>query len=332
VRQARLNAAGIVLCGAIGGAAYGLGRALPEVGGPVFALLLGVLVRLLASPGAWANAGIRFCSRTVLQVAIVLLGFGIGLGTVGHVGLQSLPVMLGSLAAALVGAAVLGRLLGIGGTLTTLIGVGTGICGASAIAAVSGIVAATGVEIGYAISTIFLFNVAAVILFPPIGHLLGLGQLPFGLWAGTAVNDTSSVVAAAYAYGSRAGDYAVVVKLTRTTMIIPIALGLLAWQIVAARRARAEPTARRGALLPWFLVWFVAASLVNSAGLVGHALQERLATAALVLIAVALAGVGLSIRIADIRRTGLRPLVLGAALWAIVSVSSLLLQAATGKL
>jgi uncharacterized integral membrane protein (TIGR00698 family) len=240
--------------------------------------------------------------------------------------------MLGSLAAALLGAALLGRLLGIGGTLTTLIGVGTGICGASAIAAVSGIVAATELEIAYAITTIFLFNVAAVVLFPPLGHLLGLGQVPFGLWAGTAVNDTSSVVAAAYAYGAQAGDYAVVVKLTRTTMIVPVALGLLAWRIAAARRSRLEAGARGRTLLPWFLVWFVAASLVNSSGLLGHALQQRLATAALVLIAVALAAVGLSIRLGEIRRTGLRPLGLGAALWAIVSISSLLLQAATGKL
>jgi uncharacterized integral membrane protein (TIGR00698 family) len=332
LRPSRLTAGGIALCAGIGGVAYGLGRVLPEVGGPVFAIVLGVLARLLADPGKWASAGIRFSSRTVLQVAIVLLGFGIGLGTVGHVGLESLPVMLGTLAAALVGAAVLGRLLGIGSTLTTLIGVGTGICGASAIAAVSGIVVATEIEMAYAISTIFLFNVVAVVLFPPLGHLMGLEQLPFGLWAGTAVNDTSSVVAAAYAYGSQAGDYAVVVKLTRTTMIIPIALGLLAWRIVAARRAHTTAGARRGGSLPWFIVWFVAASLVNSAGLVGHSLQEGLATAAIVLICVALAGVGLSIHIADIRKTGMRPLALGAALWAIVSISSLLLQAATGKL
>ena len=323
---------GVLAAVTVAAVAWPLGRLFPLLGAPVLALALGIAAATVRPPGPLLGPGLVLCGRYVLQAAIVALGGTLSLTEVASVGRSTLPVLVGTLAAAFVVAAVAGRALGIPARLRTLVGVGTGICGASAIAAVSGVVAATGVEIGYAISTIFLFNVAAVVLFPPLGHLLGLGQLPFGLWAGTAVNDTSSVVAAAYAYGSQAGDYAVVVKLTRTTMIVPIALGLLAWRIVAARRANAETEARRGSLLPWFLVWFVAASLVNSAGLVGHALQERLATAALVLIAVALAGVGLSIRVGDLRRTGLRPLVLGAALWALVSVSSLLLQAATGKL
>jgi uncharacterized integral membrane protein (TIGR00698 family) len=145
--------------------------------------------------------------------------------------------------------------------MQTLVGVGTAICGASAIAAVSGIVAATEIEIAYAISTIFVFNVIAVVLYPPLGHLLGLDQHAFGLWAGTAINDTSSVVAAAYSYGTPAGHVAVVTKLARTTMIVPIALGLAFLQ---ARRSGGGPRRPVWRLVPVFLLWFLLASALNS--------------------------------------------------------------------
>ena len=208
---------------------------------------------------------------------------------------------------------MLGRLLAVSERLRTLIGVGTGICGASAIAAVSGIVRATETEIAYAISTIFVFNLVAVLVFPPIGRLLHLSQHGFGLWAGTAVNDTSSVVAAAYAFGHEAGAQAVVVKLTRTTLIIPIALGL---SLLQARKGGV----RTGRLVPLFLIGFVLASALNTAGLIGNGAHRPLSDAALALITVALAGVGLSSDLGRMRRTGIRPLALGALLWVSVAV------------
>jgi uncharacterized integral membrane protein (TIGR00698 family) len=303
-------------------AAWGLSHVVPLLGPPVLAIVLGIGVSLVRRPPSGAATGIAFSSTVLLQLAIVLLGSTLALGQILRVGARSLPVMLVTLAVALVGAVLVGRALRVSSRLRTLVGVGTGICGASAIAAVAGIVEATQAEIAYAISTIFVFNVVAVILFPPIGRLVHLSQHGFGLWAGTAVNDTSSVVAAAYAYGHAAGAHAVVVKLTRTTLIVPIALGL------SAIRARRRPSR----LVPPFLVLFVLASALNTAGLVGGGARPVLADVALALITAALAGVGLGADLGAMRRAGPRPLLLGAILWMLVASISLALQTATGQL
>jgi uncharacterized integral membrane protein (TIGR00698 family) len=276
-------------------------------------------------PAPHAAPGISFASSVLLQLAIVLLGTTLALGQILRVGAKSLPVMLGTLAVALAGAAVVGRLLVVSPRLRALIGVGTGICGASAIAAIAGVIEATETEIAYAISTIFVFNVVAVVLFPALGHLFHLSQHGFGLWAGTAVNDTSSVVAAAYAFGHAAGSQAIVVKLTRTTLIVPIVLGLSArWPHESGGRPRR--------LVPRFLVLFILASALDTAGLIGADARRALADAALALIIVALAGVGLAADVRGMRRTGTRPLLLGAILWVSVASVSLLLQALTGQL
>ena len=313
---------GFVWTAGIALAAWGLSHVIPLLGAPVLAILTGIAVSLVHRPPARAATGIAFSSSVLLQLAIVVLGSTLALGQIVRVGAKSLPVMLGTLAAALAGAALLGRLLRVSPRLRTLVGVGTGICGASAIAAVAPIVEATQAEIAYAISTIFVFNVVAVIVFPPLGRLFHLSQHGFGLWAGTAVNDTSSVVAAAYSFGHAAGAQAVVVKLTRTTLIIPIALGL------SALRARR----RTSRLVPPFLVLFVLASIPDTVGLVDADARRVLSDVALGLITVALAGVGLAADLGAMRRTGPRPLVLGACLWIIVASVSIGLQALTGQL
>lgn len=307
---------GLAAAVAVAVVATPLGRLVPVVGAPVFALVLGA--SLGAAAGERLRPGAAFVGKYVLQAAIVVLGASLSLSRVVHVGLGSLPVMLGSLAVALGVAAAGGALLGVAPRLRTLVGVGTGICGASAIAAVSGVVGAAEAEVAYAVSTIFAFNVVAVILFPLLGHLLGLGSHDYALWAGTAVNDTSSVVAAAYAYGHAAGAYAVIVKLTRTTMIVPIVLAL------AARGARRGSAPLRRAI-PWFLVLFVAAAALNTGGVVGAHAAHAASTAGVALITVALAGVGLATRLGDVRRAGVRPLLLGALVWVGVAASSLAL-------
>jgi uncharacterized integral membrane protein (TIGR00698 family) len=316
---------GLALTAAIAFVAWLLAKVIPLLGAPVIAILIGLAVSAVRRPTGRAAPGISFASSVLLQLAIVLLGTTLALGQILRVGARSLPVMLGTLAVALAGAAVLGRLLAVSPRLRALIGVGTGICGASAIAAIAGIVEATGAEIAYAISTIFVFNLVAVVLFPPLGRLFHLSQHGFGLWAGTAVNDTSSVVAAAFAFGHAAGSQAVVVKLTRTTLIVPIVLGL------SALRARGT-AGRPRPLVPRFLVLFVLASVLNTVGLIGADARRALSDAALALITTALAGVGLAADIGLMRRTGLRPLVLGAILWVSVASVSLLLQRATGQL
>ena len=315
---------GVAAAAALACAAWPLGRALPALGAPVVALALGIAVAAVRPPAPALAAGLGFAGRYVLQAAIVMLGATLSLGQVASVGRSTLPVMLGTLALALGVAAGAGRLLGIPGRLRTLVGVGTGICGASAIGAVSGIVRATEAEIAYAVSTIFVFNLVAVVAFPPLGHLLGLDQSAFGLWAGTAVNDTSSVVAAAYAYGEPAGVHAVIVKLTRTTMILPLAAALA----LAAGRGAGVPWRRT---VPWFLLWFAVAAALETAGAVPEAATAPLRDGAVALTAVALGAIGLSTRLRDLRRAGARPLLLGTLVWIAVAVGSLALQRLTGS-
>jgi uncharacterized integral membrane protein (TIGR00698 family) len=302
----------------IAAVAWPLGEAEPVVGAPVFALVIGVAVGSLFAKRPALLRGSAFTSRYVLQLAIVVLGATLKLGTVASVGASSLPVVVVTLAAAFAVATTSGRLLRIPSPLRTLIGVGTGICGASAIAAVSAVVEVTQVEIAYAISTIFAFNLVAVVVFPPLGHLLGMSQSAFGLWSGTAINDTSSVVAAAYAYGHAAGAHAVLVKLTRTLAIVPIVVFL---------SVRRRTSLRWSALVPWFLVWFLLAATAGSTGLVPSSAHHALQQSALVLITVALAAVGLGTSLGEIRRAGWRPFALGAATWAAVAATSLVVWA-----
>lgn len=271
--------------------------------------------------------GIKLSAKPVLQLAVVVLGSQLSLGQVARVGVSSLPVMLGTLAVCLLAAWLFGRMLGIDADLTTLIGVGTAICGASAIAAVNPVVKARHHAVAYAVSTIFCFNIAAVLLFPPLGHLLHLSQNQFGLFAGTAVNDMSSVIATATTYGSAAGDQAVVVKLTRTLMIIPICVALGA--LVKRRDVRlGVPEQARTPGVPWFLVAFLIVAAINSAGFIPLGAHAGLQQASVFLITAALAGIGLSTDFTALRQTGFKPLLLGAILWIVVATASLLLQLA----
>ena len=333
---------GLVLAVALGLLATWVGTAVPVVGGPVVGILLGVLARELLTRFGTASRldtvpGARVASKVVLQTAVVLLGLGLSLQQVLRTGREALPVMLGTLAIALLGTALIGRRLGLDRETRTLVGVGTAICGASAIATTSAVIGASEVAIATSVTTIFLFNALAAVLFPLLGHVMGLSQASFGLWAGTAINDTSSVVAAGTVFGASALATAVVVKLTRTLMIVPISLGLALGTHRRARAAaqaggEAAPRLRWGRLVPPFLVLFLVAAAVNSTGVVPGSWQPTLAWAARLLTAVALAGVGLLTPIEGLRKAGWRPLVLGAALWIAVGTSSLGLQAMTGRL
>jgi uncharacterized integral membrane protein (TIGR00698 family) len=321
-----------------------IGLFVPVVGGPVSAIVIGAVVGAVIKPGPRLRPGIAFASRSVLQASIVVLGTGLSLRQIGQVGAESLPVMLGTLAVALAGAALLGRLIGVRGPVQILIGVGTAICGASAIAASSAVIRAKDSQIVYAVGTIFAFNIVAVLIFPPLGHLLGLAPHPFGLWAGTAINDTSSVVAAAYAYSPEAGQYAIVVKLTRTLMLIPIVVVLAAWTARHETPDPANPTpdGRRPAQargpLPWrrmippFLIGFLLAATLRSLGVIPESWVSPLQHLGTFLISTALAGIGLSLSPAAIRTAGVRPLLLGGTLWVLVALSSLGLQAVSGTL
>ena len=328
---------GLGIATVLAAAATVLGRLVPVVGAPVFAIVGGIVVSLWWRPSKAIRPGLGFASKYVLQGSIVVLGTELSFHQVFATGSSSLPVLLGTLAVALVGAAVIGRSMSIRRDLRTLIGIGTGICGASAIAATDAVIGASEVDVSYAIATIFTFNVAAVLTFPTIGHLLSLSPHAFGLWAGTAVNDMSSVVAASSIFGHGATSTAVVVKLTRTLMIIPISIALALWRArgtkqLGATGARSSAILHVRHVLPLFIAWFLVAVTVNTIGLIPHAWHAGLSNIAQLMITIALAAIGLSTRVRDIRRAGLRPLALGAILWVLVGVTSLLLQLTEGTL
>jgi uncharacterized integral membrane protein (TIGR00698 family) len=324
-----LVAPGLLLALGIGIVATLLGHLAPVVGGAVFALVIGVLFRVGWRLPVSCEPGVRYASKRVLQWAIILLGAGLSLRQVWTTGSQSLVVMLGTLIGGMVFILWLGRRIGIDQTLTRLIAAGTSICGASAIGAVAPVLEAESGMVAYAISTVFLFNLAAVLLFPPIGHALHFSQHGFGLWAGTAVNDTSSVVAAAYTYGSAAGSYAVVVKLTRTVMIIPVTLFFAALATRERREAERALGKATKVALPYFIVWFLVASALNTVGAFNRLGTHVLPSVGQFLIVVALAGVGLSTDIPGMRRAGFAPLLLGAAGWILIAALSIALQQLT---
>jgi uncharacterized integral membrane protein (TIGR00698 family) len=353
-RQARAIAPGLALALAVAAVATVVGEYVPLIGSAVPGAVIGAVIAIAVKPGARLAPGVKWASTFVLQCSVVLLGAQLSIAEAARVGLSSLPVMLGTLAVCLGAAWLYGRLLGVPRDLRTLIGVGTGICGGSAIAAVSPVIEAASTDVAYAISTIFLFNIAAVLVFPLIGHALGMSQQSFGLFAGTAVNDTSSVVATATTYGAAATSHAVVVKLVRTLMIIPICLGLAT---LTARRQRQDPSSCGSAvpaaravtgdasvsrarmsprrilkLVPWFLIGFIIVAAINSAGIIPAGAHVPLEHASVFLVSVALSAIGLSTNVAALRKAGARPLLLGALLWITVAAASLGLQLLTGTL
>ncbi|MBS1905816.1 MAG: putative sulfate exporter family transporter [Actinobacteria bacterium] len=306
-----------------------IGMVAPVLGSALPAIVIGVVIAVIRRPGPRFQPGVEYSGRFLLQLAVVLLGAQLSLGAIAKVGAESLPVMLSTLTVCLLGSRLIGRALRVPQRLRTLIGVGTGICGASAIAAVSPVIGALSAEVSYAVSTIFLFNILAVVLFPLLGHALGMDPHTFGLLAGTAVNDTSSVVAAASVFGAAALGYAVVVKLVRTLMIIPISIGL---SVIESRRAAAgRRMTPRGVigLVPWFLVGFLIVAVIGSLGVIPVGPREAMVHTSGFLIATAMAGIGLSTDVAALRRAGWRPLLLGAILWILVTATALAVIAVT---
>ncbi len=315
---------GILLSLAIAACAFFLGKLVPVVGGPVLGITLGILVTSLFKLPETSRAGIKFTSKYILQFAVVLLGFEMNMTKVIEVGKQSILVIFLTLTASFLTAYLVGRRLQIHKKLAILIGVGTAICGGSAIAAAAPAINAEDKDISFAISTIFLFNIIAVFLFPFIGHLLHMSDAGFGMWAGTAINDTSSVVAAGYSYSNAAGNFATIVKLTRSLMIVPITLAL------ALLTARAEKKENSNfnflKVFPWFVVGFLAAAIINSLGWLPVEVSSTLAQSGKFFIIMAMSAIGLSTNVRTFVQTAPRALILGASTWLAVMLTSLAAQ------
>ena len=200
------NGAGMLLCLCIAIPAWLLGQAVPVVGGPVFSILIGMVLTLFWKNKTKVQPGIGFTSKKVLQYAVILLGFGLNLSEIAKVGAQSLPIIVSTISTSLIVSFVLCKAMKVPSNISTLVGVGSSICGGSAIAATAPVIGADDEEIAQAISVIFLFNVIAALTFPTLGGMLGMTDHGFGLFAGTAVNDTSSVTAAASAWDGIPGS------------------------------------------------------------------------------------------------------------------------------
>jgi uncharacterized integral membrane protein (TIGR00698 family) len=314
---------GIVLAFALAIPSWFLGRLVPIIGAPIFAILAGMSLSFIKRPRAFED-GIGFAGKKGLQYSIVFLGFGLDLGVVLKVGLDSLAVMAFTLAAAFVTAYFVGKALKIDSKVKILVGVGTAICGGSAIAATAPVIDADEEEVAFSISTIFLFNIVAVFLFPFLGHLMGMTQGAFGLWAGTAINDTSSVVAAAFSYGDEAGRYATIVKLTRTLMIIPVTLVLALARWRHGEGGRGHLNLAR--IFPWFVFGFLAASLARTVGASPAAAVSSLPELGKFGICAAMAAIGFRSNPLKLVRNGTRPILLGLACWIAVALVSLIVQ------
>jgi len=334
IDRLQLLAPGLLVCLAISVVAYIAAHYSPIIGAPIFAIAIGVAISNLS--GGTQLAGrlqVKEISGTALRAGIILLGATLNLKDVAQTGLSSLSLLAVTIGTGFAVALLLGLVMGVEWRMRLLIGMGTVICGGSAIAALAPVIRAKPEEIAYSISVIFLFNMLAVIIFPGLGHMMHLTDDGFGLWAGTAVNDTSAVVAAGFAFSQAAGAYATIVKLTRTTLIIPLLLvvGLAMPFLDRAESGSAGLGARIKKAVPWFILWFMVASLVNTLGLLGD-LAPYIQIVARFVMVVALAAVGLQGHWRAFAGAGIKPLVLGLACWVVVAVSSLLVQSWTGQL
>ena len=326
---------GIALCLAISIVAWLLGQQLEVVGGPVFGILIGMLlaVALRGRDTAALQPGIKFTSKYVLQAAVIFLGFGLNLSQIAKVGVASLPVIASTIVISLIVAFVVCRVMKVPGKIATLIGVGSSICGGSAIAATAPVIRAKAEDVAQAISVIFLFNVIAALIFPTLGSMLGLTNEGFGLFAGTAINDTSSVTAAAAVWdgmhpGANTLDEATIVKLTRTLAIIPITLVLAIWQMRAGRRAGSKNenafSLRRA--FPTFVGLFVLASIVTTVFALPTTITAPLKTFSIFLIVMAMSAIGLNTDIVKLVKSGGKPIALGACCWIAIALVSLGVQ------
>ncbi len=332
-------APGLVVCLAIAIPSWFLGKLFPIIGGPVIAILAGMLVALFWIPNDTFKPGVTFTSKKILQYAVILLGFGLNLSVILETGKQSLPIIICTIAASLLIAYVLHKVMHIDSNISTLIGVGSSICGGSAVAATAPVIEADDEEVAQAISVIFFFNVIAALIFPVMGRFLGFDTTSgeaFGIFAGTAVNDTSSVTATASTWdsmwnlGSQTLDKAVTVKLTRTLAIIPITLVLA---LIQAKKKKTEDKTGNSfslkSVFPMFILWFIIASIITTVCIslgVEASVFSPLKNLSKFFIIMAMAAIGLGTNVVKLIKNGGKPILLGACCWAGVTGVSLVMQ------
>lgn len=321
---------GLILVAALAVVARGATLFLPGyVSEITIGVLAGIVVRNTLRPSVAYDAGIRFASNRLLRLGIVLLGARLSFEAIVSTGVSALLIIVVCVAAALGLTMLLARALGLPMRLATLIAVGTAICGNSAIVATAPVIGARSRDVSFAVGTITLFGVAAVIVYPIAGTMMGLSDGVFGHWAGVAVNDTSQVTAAGFAYSDPAGSTATIVKLTRNTLLGPmvIAIGLLyAHANGPVGSVGRGPLGRAFQFLPLFVIGFLFMAVLNSVGLIPSSLADLLGEVSRVLILLALVAVGLGTDLRSIGEVGMRPMYVGFGVAVAIALLALALS------
>lgn len=337
------NGSGILVCLAIAIPAWLLGKTFPVVGGAIIAIIAGMIVTMFWKKKGKAEAGVKWTSKIILQTAVVLLGFGMNLGVIFETGKQSLPIIICTITTSLLIAWILQKALEVSANTSILVGVGSSICGGSAIAATAPVIDADDNEVAQSIAVIFFFNVLAAIFFPILGKAIGFDTMhgdAFGIFAGTAINDTSSVTAAASTWdsmwnlGSETLNKAVTVKLTRTLAIIPITLVLSF--IRARKNAKEGKQASKFSLkraFPMFILYFVIAAIITTVCVnlgIDAGVFQPLKELSKFMIIMAMAAIGLNSNVIQLIKTGGKPIIVGASCWCGITMVSLVMQHVMG--
>jgi len=340
-RETLVGAApGLLAVVVLAGVAYASTLVLPSIFGAVtVGLFLGIFVaniRPASMAGFDLNTGAKLARGWFLPIGIVLLGARLSLADILSTGLGAMVVLIIDIVLVLAVVLALGRVLGTSTRLAALIGVGTAICGNTAIVATAPVIKAEERDVSFAVATITLFGTAAVVVFPLIGHAMGMSDNLFGHWAGAAVNDTSQVAATGFSYSPEAGETATIVKLTRNTLMVPVIFTVGTWFATRSSTGDAESPERRTLMgsarkaVPPFLFGFLAMALLNSAGLIPADLADNFVRASQVFIVMALVGVGLSTKLSSLRQTGPKPFLMGLAVAVMLAIVSLALFNAIG--
>lgn len=324
---------GIILCLIIAIPSFYMGKLFPVVGGPVFAILAGMVITQLIKEKGKFKAGITFTSKKILQYAVILLGFGMNLSDILSKGSQSLPIIISTISTSLIISFVMFKLMKMPSKISTLVGVGSSICGGSAIAATAPVIEASDEEIAQSISVIFLFNIIAALVFPTLGSILGLSNEGFSIFAGSAINDTSSVTAAASAWdgihASNTLDGATIVKLTRTLAIIPITLVLAIYRSKKAKDD-AQSTFSFKKVFPFFILFFILASVITTVFNLSVEVTSPLKELSKFFIIMAMSAIGLNTNIVHLIKTGGKPILMGFCCWVGIALVCLTMQGLLG--
>lgn len=303
--------------------AYILGGFFPVLGGAIFGILIGVFINNVFDLSTSLVSGIDFVLKKILKLAIILLGFSFQLMDILIVGKSSIIIVLVSVLTGLILTYFIGRLFGLRGNTSLLIGSGTAICGSTAIVTISPIIKAKEEEMTYAINTIFAFNVLAILFYPMIANLLNMSDYYFGIWAGAAIHDTSSVVAAGYAFSDEAGEISVVVKLVRTLMLIPLALFIAIFYSLKMKGKTSAGNTKLHKIFPYFILIFVGVAILNSVFNIPETFTSSMGWLAKFFIVMVMVSVGLKTDVKKITQVGFKPLIVGLIASVLIGVISI---------